>query len=138
MSTEVDLQNHFDYAVIGGGVMGVSAALALQRESPSAKIIIFEGEEMKTASKGIWRIIRTPYIDKEYAMLAEETKKKWETEPPYYSYYRRTGWTQEVRGGNYVPFHPGERLITAEVLSHMVHSQNPPQLDPEKDGYFFA
>ena len=133
MSTKFDLQNHFDYAVIGGGVMGVSAALALQRESPSAKIIIFEGEEMKTASKGICKIIRTPYMDKEYAMLAEEAKKKWETELPYYSFYRRTGWIQEVRGGNYVPFHPGERLITAEDLSHMVRSQNPPQLDAEKE-----
>ena len=132
MSTKFDLQNHFDYAVVGGGVMGVSATLALQRESPNAKIIIFEGEETKTASKGIWKIIRTPYMDKEYVLLAEEAKKKWETELPYCNFYRRTGWIQEVRGGNYVPFHLGERLIKADDLSHMVRSRNLPQLDTEK------
>ena len=82
MSTRSDLQTHFDYAVVGGGVMGVSAALASQKESPSAKIIIFEGEEIEMASKGICKIIRTPYMDKEYVELAEEAKKKWETELP--------------------------------------------------------
>ena len=76
MSTKFGLQNHFDYAVVGGGVTGVSAALALQRESPNAKIIIFEGNEMKTASKGICKIIRTPYMDKDYIQLAEEAKKR--------------------------------------------------------------
>jgi len=35
-------------------------------------------------------IIRTPYTDKEYVLLAEEPKKKWETELPYYDFYRRT------------------------------------------------
>ncbi len=45
-------------------------------------------------------IIRTPYTDKEYVLLAEEPKKKWETELPYYDFYRRTGWIQEVREGN--------------------------------------
>lgn len=133
MTTKLDLQNHFDYAVVGGGVMGVSAALALQREFPSAKIIVFEGEEMKTASKGTCKIIRTPYMDKEYAMLAEEAKKKWETELPYNSFYRQTGWIQEVSRGDYVPFHPGERLITAEDLSRMVRSQSPPQSSAEKE-----
>ena len=129
MSTKFGLQNHFDYAVVGGGVMGVSAALALRRGSPSAKIIIFEGDEMKTASKGICKIIRTPYIDKNYILLAEEAKKRWESELPYCNFYRRTGWIQEVRGDNYVPFHPGERLIKVEDLSRMVRSRIPPQLD---------
>ena len=133
MSTISDPQHHFDYAVIGGGVMGVSAAFALQRKSPSARIIIFEGEEMRTASKGICKIIRTPYLDKEYTLLAGEAKQKWETELPYYKFYCRTGWVQEVRRGNYVPFHRGERLIKAEDVSHMVHSRNPPQLDAEKE-----
>lgn len=109
--------------------MGVSAALALRRGSPSAKIIIFEGDEMKTASKGICKIIRTPYIDKNYILLAEEAKKRWESELPYCNFYRRTGWIQEVRGDNYVPFHTGERLIKVEDLSRMVRSRIPPQLD---------
>lgn len=72
-------------------------------------------------------------MDKEYALLAEEAKKKWETELPYQTFYRRTRWIQEVRGGNYVPFHLGERLIEADDLSHMVRSRDPPQLDTEKE-----
>lgn len=132
MSTKFDQQNHFDYVIVGGGCMAFSAALALQRESPNAKIIIFEGSETATASKGICRIIRTPYVDNEYVLLAEEAKKKWETELPYRNFYRRTGWVQVVRGDNYVPFHSGERSIKAEDLSHMVHSRDPPQLDIEE------
>ena len=88
MSTKFGLQNHFDYTVVGGGVMGVSAALTLQRESPSAKSIVFEGDEMKTASKDICKIICTLYMDKDYVLLAEEMKKRWETELPYYNFYR--------------------------------------------------
>lgn len=76
MSTKFGLQNHFDYAVVGDCVIGVLAALVLQRESPSAKIIIFEGDEMKTALKGICKMIRTPYMDKDYVLLAEEAKKR--------------------------------------------------------------
>ena len=133
MSTKFDLQTHFDYAIIGGGIMGVSAALALQREWPRAKIIIFEGEKTRTASKGICKIIRTPYMDKDYVLLAEEAKKKWETELPYCNFYRRTGWIQEVRGSCYVPFHAGERLIKPEDVSHMVRSRHPPQVDNKKE-----
>ncbi|KAF1962895.1 FAD dependent oxidoreductase [Byssothecium circinans] len=132
MSTKFDQQYHFDYIIVGGGCMAFSAALALQRESPNAKIIIFEGSETATASKGICRIIRTPYMDNEYVLLAEEAKKKWETELPYRNFYRRTGWVQVVRGGNYVPFHLEERLIKAEDLSHMVRSRDAPQLDIEE------
>lgn len=132
MSTKFDLQNHFDYAVVNGDVMSVSAALALQKESSSAKIIIFEGEEMKTALKDICKIIRTPYMNKEYALLAEKAKKKWEIELSYYNFYRRTEWIQEVREGNYVPFYLEERLIKAENLSHMIRSRNSPQLNIKK------
>lgn len=113
--------------------MDVSAALTLQKESPNARIIVFEGEEIMTASKGICKIICVPYKDDEYAMLAEEGKKKWETELPYCNFYRQSGWIQEVCGGKYVPFHPGERLITAEGLSYRVHSHDLPQLDAEKE-----
>ncbi len=98
MSTKFGLQNHFDYAVVGGGVMGVSAALALRRGSPSAKVIIFEGDEMKKASKGICKIIRTPYIDKNYILLAEEAKKRWESELPYCNFYRRITRERVISG----------------------------------------
>ena len=78
MSTKFNMQNQFDYAIVGGGCIGVSIALALQREWPNAKIILFEGSETKTASKDTSKIIRTPYIDEEYVSLAEEAKEKWE------------------------------------------------------------
>jgi glycine/D-amino acid oxidase-like deaminating enzyme len=83
MSTKLNMQDQFDYAIIGGGCMGVSTALALQREWANARIILFEGSETKTASKDTGKIIRTPYMDEEYVSLAEEAKGKWETELPY-------------------------------------------------------
>ncbi|KAI0526163.1 FAD dependent oxidoreductase [Xylaria bambusicola] len=129
MLTKFEQQNHFDYVIVGGGCMAFLAALALQRESPNAKVIIFEGSETAIASKGICKIIRTLYMDNEYVLLAEEAKKKWKTELPYRNFYRWTGWVQVVRGDNYVPFHPGERSIKAEDLLHIVRSRDPPQLD---------
>ena len=132
MPTEHSMRVNFDYVIVGGGVMGVSSALALRKEFPNAEIIIFEGEETKTASKGICKIIRTPYIDREYVILAEKAKEMWETELPYRSFYRRTGWIQEVRGP-YHPFHQGERLIGAEESRHMIGSQTTPKLDLEKE-----
>jgi glycine/D-amino acid oxidase-like deaminating enzyme len=75
MSTQFDLPGPFDYVIVNSGCMALSTALALQRESPDAKIIIFEGSETTTASKGICRIIRTPYKDHEYVILADEAKK---------------------------------------------------------------
>ncbi|PVI06449.1 FAD dependent oxidoreductase [Periconia macrospinosa] len=133
MSTNFDQKLHFNYAIVGGGVMAISTALALQRDSPNAKIVVFEGLETTTASKGICKIIRTPYIDKEYVSLAAEAKRKWETELPYREFYRQTGWVQVVRGDDYVPFHLEERLINAGDLLHMVHSRDPPQLDIEEN-----
>ncbi|KAL9084481.1 MAG: hypothetical protein Q9165_008054 [Trypethelium subeluteriae] len=130
------LQAHFDYAIIGGGCMGVSAALALQKQSPNLTTILFEGTESNTASKGTCKIIRTPYMDKEYVLLAEEAKKRWESAFPYYNFYRRTGWVQEVHRGTYVPFHSGERSVKAEDLSHMVHSRDLPHLNVEKELWF--
>lgn len=129
MSTKLNMQNQFDFVVIGGGCFGVSTALALQREWPGAKIILLEGSETKTASKAFWKTIRTPYTDEEYVPLAKEAKEKWQTERPYCNFYRQTGWIQAVRGGNYKPFHSEERPIKAEDLSDMVHSRDPPQLD---------
>jgi glycine/D-amino acid oxidase-like deaminating enzyme len=70
------MPNQYDYAIIGGGCMGVSTALALQRESPNARIILFEGSETKTASKDNYKIIRTPYMDEEYVSLARESERK--------------------------------------------------------------
>lgn len=131
MTPKFDKEDQFDYAIVGGGCMAVSAALALQREFRTAKIIIFEGSQTTTASKGIHRIIRTPYIDHEYVVLAEKAKTRWETEMPYRDFYRRTGWIQVIRGDNYSPFHSQERIIEAAELSCMVNSENLPQLDVE-------
>jgi glycine/D-amino acid oxidase-like deaminating enzyme len=131
MSTKFNMQNQFDYAIVGGGCIGVSIALALQREWPNAKIILFEGSETKTASKDTCKIIRTPYMDEEYVSLAKEAKEQWETKLPYRNFYRKTGWIQVVRGDNYKPFfkYPEERSIKVEDLTDMVRSRGPPQLD---------
>jgi sarcosine oxidase/L-pipecolate oxidase len=127
------MQTQLDYVIVGGGCMGVSTALALQRRWPDAKIVMFEGSEPTTASKGVCRIIRTPYQDKEYVSLAEDAKAKWEKELPYRDFYRRNGWIQVVLGQDYTPFHSQERLIKAEYLKRMVQARDPPLLDAEEN-----
>ena len=87
---KLNMQNHFDYAIVGGGRIGVSTALALQRESPNAKIILFEGSETKTASKDGLKSIRIPYRDEEYVSLARESEGKWKNEFPFCNFYRQT------------------------------------------------
>lgn len=82
----IDLQNHSDHIFVGCSYMTFSAALTLQRESPNANIVIFEGSKTTTTSKGICRIICDPYIDPEYVLLATETEKYWETELLYHNF----------------------------------------------------
>ena len=136
MSKNVAAQTRFDYAIVGGGSMGVSVALALQKHSRQAKVILIKGKARSAASKGMCRIIRTPYMDNEYVRLAESAKEKWENELPYCNHYRRTGWVQEVNGNEYVPFHSEERQITVEELVNMVGSHGFPQVDPQKELWF--
>lgn len=130
-------QNVYDFAVVGGGVMGVSTALALQRsrrvDTSRGGVIILEGLETKTASKGITKIIRTPYMDREYVSLAEKAKDKWEAEFPYSQYYRQTGWIQEVPKETYTPFHKAERPVSAAELSHILGSQEFPGIEDHKE-----
>lgn len=108
---------YYDYIIVGGGVMGVSCAAALLRRDPGLSVIIFEGQNPQTSSKGISKIIREPYPDKDYAGFAAAAKSAWETKSPYSKFYRRQGWIQEIRGGKYVPYHKEERKIdTREFL----------------------
>jgi len=39
------LRNRYDFAVIGGGIVGLSSALALGRRFPTAKILVLEKEK---------------------------------------------------------------------------------------------
>lgn len=112
--------------------MAVSAALALQEESPTAKVTLLEGLEKTTASKAPSKCVRTPYVDEGYVLLAQRAEELWKTKLPYSKFYRQTGWIQVVRGDDYVPFHSRERLISVNDVVHMVNTHEPPKIDAEE------
>ena len=123
----------FDFIIVGGGCIGVSTALALQKEIPGAKILLAEGYETRTASKHGSKIVRKAYYDQGYVTLATEADEKFNVDPLYSKFYRRTGWIQVVRGNDYKPFHSGEQLIDVEDLSTMNHLKSSSQIDPTEE-----
>jgi hypothetical protein len=84
------------YWYVGNNSVGVSTGLALQRQSPYAKIILSEGLCMRTAPKKPTESLCSHFLDQEYVELADRPKAKWETELPYCNFYCKTGWLQEV------------------------------------------
>jgi glycine/D-amino acid oxidase-like deaminating enzyme len=112
-SNILGMDGPFDYVILGGGCIGFSTALELIQRQPEARVIIVEGSDQRTASKGISRIVRTPYYVPEYASLAYEAKTIWEKDDLYNQHYKRPGWVQIVQGNDYVPFHAGEREVDA-------------------------
>lgn len=134
MATQFRNNNHFDYAIAGGGCIGASTALALQRERPDARIVWFEGTDTHTASKDVNKIIRTPYPDKDYIALAEKAMEMWETKAPYSNFYHRTSWIQVIKEGSYRSSMKGpkDKAVSIEEMLHMVGSHDKPRLDPSE------
>ena len=128
-------ENHFDYAIVGGGCLGASTALALKREWPDARIVWFEGTDTHTASKDKSKIIRTPYPDKDYVAFAEKALEMWKTEDLYREFYHTTGWVQVVSEGSYrsTMKAPNDRIISTEEMQQMVGSDVKPQLGPGEE-----
>lgn len=82
----------FDYAIIGAGCFGVSTALALCKRNPESRIIVFDSHsKVKVASKDETKIVRTPYADDEYVLLAKAAKHEWGLFP-YSAFYHPTSW----------------------------------------------
>lgn len=131
MATQFNSNDCFDYAVVGGGCIGASTALALQREWPDARIVWFEGIDTHTASKDINKIIRTPYPDEDYIAFAEKAMKMWETEALYRDFYHQTGWVQVVSESSYrsTKKSPKDKKISTDEMLRMVGSRDKPVLD---------
>jgi sarcosine oxidase / L-pipecolate oxidase len=126
---------HFNYAVIGGGCMGASTALAVQKEWPDARVIWFEGTHTVTASKDINKIIRTRYPDDDYIAFAEKAMEAWKMEDPYRKHYYQCSWVQVTKEGSYRSKMrgPNDRRISTEELLRMVESREGPKLDPNEE-----
>lgn len=126
MSTSImnHKNNHFDYAIVGGGCFGASTALALIREWPDAQIIWFEGSATHTASKDINKIIRTPYPDRDYVAFAEQAMRMWENAAPYRNFFHRTSWVQVISENSCrsVMKGPKDQMISTHELLQMVGS----------------
>jgi sarcosine oxidase/L-pipecolate oxidase len=132
MATQFRNNDRFDYAIVGGGCIGASTALALQRERLDARIVWFEGTDTHTASTDVNKIIRTPYPDKDYIALAEKAMEMWKTEAPYCNFYHRTSWIQVIKEGSHrsTMKGPKDRAVSIEEMLHMVGSHDKPRLDP--------
>jgi len=126
--------NHFDYAVVGGGCFGASTAFSLKSEWPGARVIWFEGSATHTASKDINKIIRTPYPDEDYVAFAEQAMKMWEEVPLYSNFYHRTSWVQVISENSHRSKMKGpkDRMISTQELLQMVGSHEKPMLNTDE------
>jgi sarcosine oxidase / L-pipecolate oxidase len=135
MATEFCNNGGFDYAIVGGGCIGASIALAFQREWPNARIVWFEGTDKHTASKDVNKIIRTPYPDKDYIALAEKAMKMWKTQAPYCNFYHETSWIQVIKEGSHrsTMKGPEDKALSTKEMLNMVGSHDKPNLDPGEE-----
>jgi sarcosine oxidase/L-pipecolate oxidase len=135
MATQFRNSGRFDYAIVGGGCIGASTALALQREWPDARIVWFEGTDTHTASKDVNKIIRTPYPDKDYIALAEKAMEMWETKAPYRNFYHRTSWIHAIKEGSHrsTMKGPNDKVVSTEKMLQMVGSRDKPRLDHNEE-----
>ena len=131
MAAIVRNEDHYDYAIVGGGCFGASSALGLIREWPDARIIWFEGTHTHTASQDESKIIRAAYEDDDYVAFLEETLEMWRTDPLYKECYHQTGWVQVVGKGSHANTvkGPNDRMISVEEMQQMVGSQDKPKLE---------
>jgi sarcosine oxidase/L-pipecolate oxidase len=131
MAAIVRSEDHFDYAIVGGGCFGASAALALIREWPDAGIVWFEGTHTHTASQDKSKIIRAAYEDEDYVAFVEKALEIWQTDPLYGEHYHQTGWIQVVGEGSHANTikGPNDRMISVEEMKQMVGSQDKPKLE---------
>ncbi|KAK4040494.1 hypothetical protein C8A01DRAFT_46211 [Parachaetomium inaequale] len=84
------------YLVVGAGVFGASAALALARSRPSESIILVDKSlpPRQSASWDCAKVVRADYTDILYARLALEAKNRWRADP----LYNRPGLANESSG----------------------------------------
>jgi sarcosine oxidase/L-pipecolate oxidase len=131
MAAIIRNEDHFDYAIVGGGCFGASTALALIREWPVARIVWFEGTHTSTASQDMSKIIRAAYEDEDYVTFVEKTLQMWQTDPLYREHYHQTGWVQVVGEGSHANTieGPNDRMISVEEMQKMVGSQDKPKLE---------
>lgn len=123
--------DRFDFAVIGGGCIGASTVLALQRELPEARIVWFEGTHQQTASKDFNKVIRTPYPDKDYVALAESAMRQWLKDPLFSEYWHQTGWIQCISGdaGKSSIRASEDRQVSSQEMVQMVGSMTEPTVE---------
>jgi glycine/D-amino acid oxidase-like deaminating enzyme len=123
------------YAVVGGGALGASTALALQQQFPNARVILFQGTHLHTASTDINKIIRAAYPVPEYVWLGKEAMEKWKSHSLYSPFYRYTGWVQCRDGGNNHNTHQeqDDKRISQDEYLLRTGSQEKPILDNEEE-----
>jgi glycine/D-amino acid oxidase-like deaminating enzyme len=123
-------ENHFDYAIVGGGCFGASTVLALKRAWPDARIIWFEGTHTYTASRDTSKIVRAAYEDDDYVAFAGKSLEMWATLDPYREFYHQTGWVQVVGEGSQANTikGPNDRMISIEEMQERVGSREEPNL----------
>ena len=123
-------ENHFGFAVAGGGCFGASTALALAQARPDARIVWFEGTHVYTASRDTSKIIRATYDDEDYVAFAEKALRMWATNKLYSKFYHQTGWVQVVNEGSHANIvkGPKDTMISIGEMQKRVRSRKEPNL----------
>lgn len=85
--------------VVGTGVMGVSAALALKQSYPARTIYLLSdisagaaAATVEPASRDTGKIVRRKYVDPQYVALADEAIALWKSEAAYEPLWHGCGW----------------------------------------------
>lgn len=80
--------------VIGAGVMGISAALALKRTHPERSIYLLNdfSTTVEPASRDTGKIVRRKYVSPQYVALADEAIGLWKGEVSYEQIWHGCGW----------------------------------------------
>ncbi|KAL8712441.1 MAG: hypothetical protein Q9220_003289 [cf. Caloplaca sp. 1 TL-2023] len=82
------------YIIVGAGVFGVSTALHLKQNSPSATVSLIDRTDPPcplAASNDINKIVRADYEDLFYCKLGLKTLHKWRTDPFFKKWYHECG-----------------------------------------------
>lgn len=94
------------FVILGAGVFGASAALALVQSYPSKSIVLIDKKvPCRQGASWDWtKVIRADYTDIFYTKLAVEAKDVWRSNPLYSGNYHETGlvWVDESGFSNAV------------------------------------
>ncbi|KAI9738146.1 MAG: hypothetical protein M1818_005575 [Claussenomyces sp. TS43310] len=80
--------------IVGAGVMGTSAALAIKKKYPQCTVYLVDDQQtsIEPASRDTGKIVRTAYLADAYVKLAGEAMAMWKADSLYKDHWHQSGW----------------------------------------------